>query len=359
MLPQVQVAAHGRATRLVKVARGIPNLVLIAGCVFAAACRGSVHDVAPDPAIIADPAGGYYIFGTGDGLPFWHSSDLINWEPIGTVFPDPQPSWTHDYVAQPAGCWAPDISFHDGAYYLYYAVSHFGTQESVIGLAVNKTLDPRAPGYRWDDHGAVIESAVGKDDFNAIDPALYADRDGKWYLFFGSFFAGIKLLALDSHSGKPLGKNQPMVTVAARPGHRIPSIEGAYVIDRGGYHYLFVSWGLCCLGPLSTYEIVVGRSRSIGGPYLDRCGRNMVHGGGTRVLASSGRWRGPGHNSVLTTSNGQWLVYHTYDLFNLGTIHGIYWSGRRLQLRPMKWDGEGWPVAGTPLPMTVSQPGAR
>jgi len=86
-------------------------------------------------------------------------------------------------------------------------------------------------------------------------------------------------------------------------------------------------------------------------------GRRMLDGGGTRVLRSSGRWRGPGHNSVLTTPQGQWLVYHTYDLFNLGTVSAGYWSGRRLQLRPMRWTADSWPIVDAPLPMNAISAG--
>jgi arabinan endo-1,5-alpha-L-arabinosidase len=329
----------------------VGRLMMAAAMLCAAACRSGVHDVAPDPAIIAAPDGSYYVFGTGDGLPFWHSTDLVNWKRTGRVFDSSEPAWTHQYVAHPAGCWAPDISFHDGRYYLYYAVSEFGAQDSVIGLAVNKTLDPANPAYKWEDRGIVIASAPGKTPFNAIDPALFVDRDHRWYLFFGSFFSGIQVTWLDSRSGKALSGSDPILTVAARPHHLIPSIEGAYVIERAGYYYLFVSWGMCCFGPLSTYKVMVGRAGAIRGPYLDRSGRTMTDGGGTPVLESSGRWRGPGHNSVLTTDKGQWLVYHTYDLHNLGTIHSVYWVGRRLQLRPLTWSKDGWPVVGDPLPM--------
>jgi arabinan endo-1,5-alpha-L-arabinosidase len=340
------------ATKKMRGTRRILRLLVAAAMLCAAACHSGVHDVAPDPAIIAAPnGGGYYVFGTGDGLPFWHSNDLINWKLAGHVFATPEPTWSHQYVSNPAGCWAPDISLHNGLYYLYYAVSQFGTQDSVIGLAVNKTLDPASSDYKWEDRGLVIASAPGKTAFNAIDPALFVDRDRRWYLFFGSFFSGIQVTWLDSRSGKLLSGNDPILTVAARPGHLVPSIEGAYVIERGNYYYLFVSWGMCCFGPLSTYKVMVGRAGTIRGPYLDHSGRAMTDGGGTLVLESSGRWRGPGHNSVLTTAQGQWLVYHTYDLHNLGTIHSLYWSGRRLQLRPLTWTKDGWPIIGAPLPM--------
>src|SRR5690348_12207833 len=252
--------------------RRIVRLMVAAAMLFLAACHGRVHDVAPDPAIIAAPDGSYYVFGTGDGLPFWHSTDLVNWKRAGRVFDSPEPVWTRQYVARPAGCWAPDISFHNGAYYLYYAVSEFGSQNSVIGLAVNKTLDPASPGYKWEDRGAVIASAAGKTSFNAIDPTLFVDRDRRWYLFFGSFFSGIQVMWLDSRTGKPLAGNDPLLTVAVHPG-LVPSIEGAYVIEHGNYYYMFVSWGMCCFGPLSTYRVMVGRAGAIRGPYLDRSGR--------------------------------------------------------------------------------------
>ncbi len=296
-----------------------------------------------DPTIVAvqDGQAGYYVVATGRGIPLLYSADLKDWRRIGRVFAEDVPAWAKAEVPASDCVWAPDLSFHDGLYYLYYAVSSFGSQRSVIGLATNKSLDPHSSDYRWSDQGKVLESFPGKCDFNAIDPALFVDRDGRWYLFFGSFWTGIKMVALDPQTKKP-GPDADFVPVAGRPRQPPHAVEAPFVIVRDGYYYLFVSWDRCCDGADSDYKVLVGRARAVSGPYVDAEGRPLLEGGGTLVLAGTERWRGPGHNSVLTTAAGQWLVHHTYDVQNLR-------AQRVLQIRPLTWSPEGWPRVGEPL----------
>jgi arabinan endo-1,5-alpha-L-arabinosidase len=297
-----------------------------------------------DPTIVAAPGdeGGYYVLSTGRGIPISYSPDLKDWKRIGRVFEESVPKWAQEEVPEATGIWAPDLSLQGGLYHLYYSVSSFGSQRSVIGLAVNKTLDPKSPDYQWLDRGKVIESFPGRCDFNAIDPALFVDHDGRWYLFLGSFWSGIKVVPLDPETGKPSQGGAPIMPVAARPRHPTHAVEAAYVIFREGFYYLFVSWDRCCDGADSDYKVMVGRSRQVTGPYLDADGRELLEDGGTLVLAGNERWRGPGHNSVLTTDKGQWLVHHTYDVQNLR-------AQRILQIRPLSWTEEGWPNVGEPI----------
>jgi arabinan endo-1,5-alpha-L-arabinosidase len=343
--PKIYLAASSIAALL------LVSLLLLTRSYFQPFFGGGPKDC-PDPAIITAPAGdlGYYVFSTCPGICIWYSTNLTDWKKVGHVFEAPVPQWAKAMVPTANGVWAPDISFHDGLYYLYYAVSGIPSQHSVIGLAVNQTITPSDPLYRWEDRGLVVDSVPNRDNFNAIDPALFVDTDGQWYLFFGSFFSGIKALRVDPKTGKPSGKpfgaSNPMLTVAARPNTWFHAIEGAYVIRRGDFNYLFVSWDFCCAGARSNYKVAVGRSRKITGPYLDRDGRNMVDGGGTLVLEGDRRWRGPGHNSVLTTADGQWLVYHAFDANDPA-------GGRILQIRPISWSADGWAVLGSPLPVSV------
>ncbi len=291
--------------------------------------------------MIDAPAGqpGYYVFGTGGGI--WFSTDLLNWTYEGQVF-DQLPDWAEQAVPGASTYWAPDISFHNGLYYLYYAVSTFGSQQSAIGLATNVTIDPTAPGYKWQDLGPVIESMPGRENFNAIDPALFVDSKGRWNLFFGSYWTGIKVTRIDPHTGKR--QHRSAIKAVASRGTAVDpdSIEGAYVIRHGDFYYLFVSWGFCCGGALSTYKIAVGRSKSATGPYVDQTGVPMRKGGGTVVVKGDSRWIGPGHNSVLTTADGQYLLCAGYDADNL-------MLDRVLQVRPMTWTNDGWPLVGEPL----------
>ncbi len=307
----------------------------------------------PDPTTIQSRRDGrYYIFATGRGVSSWRSDDLLHWKRIGRVFDRSMPAWAQAAVPKARGIWAPDVAFFSGRYHLYYSVSSFGSQRSVIGLAVNRALDPAAEDYRWEDRGLVIESSPEQTDFNAIDPALFVDQGGQPYLFWGSYWTGLKATRIDSATGKPAQDEQKIVAVAARAaGTDPPAIEAPYVIFRDYYYYLFVSWDFCCAGVDSTYKIMVGRSRSVLGPYVDLQGRLMTEGGGSLVVASCRRWRGPGHNSVLHTERGDWLVHHAYDAKNV-SLHRV------LQIRPMYWI-DGWPVAGKPLTQPIDDFGKQ
>src|SRR5262249_10247433 len=133
-----------------------------------------------DPVIIKE-GDTYYVFCTGVGrgvpgvIPIRTSKDLRHWELAGTVF-DKLPEWATKEIPGGRGAWAPDISFFSGKYHLYYAVSTFGSRNSVIGLATNATLDPKSPRYKWEDEGMVLRSYQDKDDWNAIDPNLFYEN---------------------------------------------------------------------------------------------------------------------------------------------------------------------------------------
>ena len=283
----------------------------------------------------------------------WHSTDLVQWELADRVFDSAVPEWAEKAVPRTSGIWAPDISYYNGLYHLYYSVSTFGSQHSVIGLAVNKTLNKSSADYKWEDRGMVIDSDGGRDNFNAIDPALALDADGNPYLFWGSYWTGIKAVKVDPETGKPVKDAKP-VDIAAREGVIAKpdiglntAIEGAYVFRHDDLYYLFVSFDSCCDGEKSTYKVMVGRSDNILGPYFDMEGEKMLDGGGTLVLQSDTRWRGTGHNSVLSMPSGDWLVSHAYDVYRLR-------AARQLQVRPMYWQRNGWPVVG--LPLSESRP---
>src|SRR5208337_3849103 len=109
------------------------------------------------------------------------------------------------------------------------------------------------------------------------------------------------------------------------------------------YYYLFVSFDRCCQGVDSTYKVMVGRSRGVTGPYLDRQGVPLREGGGSMMLESHGRVRGPGHNAVLQDGARTWFVHHFYD----AEFHGA----RTLQIRPLRWDTTTghWSVSRSPV----------
>jgi arabinan endo-1,5-alpha-L-arabinosidase len=290
-----------------------------------------------DP-VIAKEGETYYVFSTGRGILLHTSKDRVDWVRKGRVFEQAIP-WTAATIPGSTDhYWAPDISYFNGKWHLYYSVSTFGKNRSGIGLATNVTLDSTRPDYKWKDEGLVVESNA-TDDYNAIDPNVFLDGKHAW-LSFGSFWSGIKIRALDPLTGKAqesAADAPPLTSIASRPrgGEIRGAIEAPFIIRRGGYCYLFVSFDICCRGVDSTYNIRVGRSRDPLGPYFDRDGKAMLEGGGTLVLAGAGRWRGPGHNALLREKDKDWLVFHAYDAEQNGAP--------TLRIEKLSWDAEGWP----------------
>lgn len=310
-------------------------LVHAFGILTVAAAPAPAHDL-----VIMKEGDQFYMFTTGQGISVSRSSDLVNWQYSGRVF-NKAPDWTFKEVPEFKGAlWAPDIAFVNGTYFLYYSVSTFGSNRSCIGLAVNEKLNPQDPRYQWEDRGLVITS-TSADDFNAIDPNFIQTDDGRAWLAFGSFWTGIKLIELDPATGLPLKNPPDMIALASRPGVEYNPIEAPFIYQHGAYYYLFVSWDFCCQKVKSTYNIRVGRANEITGAYLDKDGKPMLEGGGTLVLEGAGDMHGPGHNAVIRDGDRDLLVHHIYD----GTRGGM----AVLQIRPITWDADGWPIAGEPL----------
>ncbi len=295
----------------------------------ALALRGALG--AHDPVVIA--AGGrYHYFSTGDGIATKTSPDLLSWSQGPEVFPS-TPAWFQQRVPayQPRNIWAPDISFFGGQYHLYYSVSSFGSNRSCIGHATRASLEEGS----WVDHEAMFcSNAPGtSEDFNAIDPNVILDESGVPWLAFGSFWSGIKLIRLNE-SGEREG--QELIELASRGGG---AIEAPFLVRRCGYYYLFVSFDACCRGADSTYQLRVGRSAALQGPYVDRAGTPLLQGGGTLVLQAGGDWVGPGHNAVLIDGTRAYNIYHAYAADT---------GAAQLRIAELVWDEEGWPLSGGP-----------
>ena len=160
--------------------------------------RGSlgIHD----PSALIKCGNRYYVFGTGQGISSKSSADKMYWVTGPSVFAS-SPNWTTNAVPGFKGnFWAPDITYFNGQYYLYYAVSTFGSQVSAIGLATNPTLDPADPSYQWTDQGPVIQSTTGN-AYNCIDPSITFDASSNLWMSFGSFWSGIYLVQLNAATG--------------------------------------------------------------------------------------------------------------------------------------------------------------
>ena len=311
------------------------SVLLLSGC---AATRGerevSGDFFTHDPALVVGEEGEpSYVYSTGNGqesdgnIQIRRSDDGAEWEYVGAVW-EKKPEWLTEDIPGVDNLWAPELYEHDGTWYLYYSASTFGSNLSSIALATNTTLDPDAADYEWVDQGPVISSRA--EDFNAIDPGIVEDADGTPWMSFGSFWTGIRMVELEWPTGLRADDAKPLL-LAARQS--LPNaIEAPYILPHDDAYYLFFSRDFCCQGTDSTYNMAVGRSESVEGPYVDAKGVPLLDGGGTQLLETEGTNVGPGGQSV---SDGI-LAFHYYDK----ELDGAF----RLGLIPLQWK-DGWPTA--------------
>lgn len=313
------------------------------------AVKAQTSPVIHDPFIFLDGQVSY-LFGTGDGVSVYRSEDLVEWTAggrRGRVY-ESAPIWAQKVVSRrpPGGKggpdqWSPSVYFFNGKFHLYTCVGVFGTNDMAIGLSTNTTLDAADPAYKWVDHGVVIESRPQVDDFAAMTAHVVEEPKGTWWLLYGGNFSGVKLVRLDPATGKPVPGGKP-TSLASRPRGGAfqvgPVVEGPFLFHRDAYWYLFVSFDNCCKGVESTYNIRVGRSRRITGPYEDRAGQPLIEGGGTTLLRSYDNVKGPGSNQVITVGGNEYFVHHYYDADRNGSP--------RLGIRQILWADDGWPLLG-------------
>ena len=298
-------------------------------------------DYLHDPSPMIKSGGNYFIYGDGQGISGITSTDLRNWSAIGAVFPGNPPAWTTNAVPGFTGYfWAPDVAFFNGRYYLYYAASDWGTINSGIGVATSSSLSSPV----WTDQGKVIQSndsshATTNTDltsYNCIDPGILIDTNGTVWMSFGSYSDGILIMQLDPATGKRISPNSPIHRVANNgPVFFSNTEEGSFLYRFGPYYYLFANWGACCAGVNSTYNIRVGRSTNVFGPFYDRGGVDLTNSGGTVVLESSARDIGPGQAGILLDNGNYWFTYHYYDGNNNGNA--------TVGMNRLYWTPDGWP----------------
>lgn len=273
-----------------------------------------------DPSTIMECDGKYYTFGTGGGGLI--SEDGWSWRP-GAV--------------RPGGGAAPDAIKIGDRYLIAYSATGGGLGGGHAGKVLtmwNKTLDPSSPDFKFTEPIEVAHS-LDDEDCDAIDAGLLLDpTTGRLWLSYGTYFGFIRLVELDPATGARVEGNEP-VDIAI-------DCEATDLIYRDGWYYLLGTHGTCCDGPNSTYNIVVGRSRNITGPYIDNIGRDMLQGGGKMLLSAGNRKTGPGHFGRYIEDDGvEKMSFHYEADFDRG--------GRSvLAVLPLLWEN-GWPVAGEPV----------
>ncbi len=289
----------------------------------------------PDPTIIRTADGTFYLYATENirNTPIMKSTNLVDWDFVGTAFTDT----TRPDFEPKGGIWAPDINYINGQYVLYYSMSVWGG-EWTCGIGVAVADKPEGP---FTDKGKLFRSNE-IDVQNSIDQ-FYIEEDGKKYLFWGSF-RGIYAIELTA-DGLSIKPGAEKIKIAGT------AFEGTYIHKRDGYYYLFASIGSCCEGIKSTYQLVVGRSRSLFGPYIDKEGKDMMDNGYAIVIGPNSRFVGNGHCSeiVQDDAGNDWILYHGVDTENP--------HGRILLLDQVRWDAQGWPyVEGGSPSLSADKP---
>ncbi len=280
---------------------------------LALALEGSIGIHDPSTIMLCD--GRYYTFGTG-------GSSLIS---------DDGWTWSRGTAPGRRGM-APDIIHIADRYYMYVAANIGAQPKAAINMISNKTLDPDSPDYKWEE-GGVVASSDGIEDCNAIDPGVFLDpTDGRLWLVYGSYFGYIRLVELDPKTGKRLNPDDQPLNIAI-------NCEASSMMYHDGWYYLLATHGSCCRGADSGYNIRVGRSREVTGPFLDHTGRDMIQGGGKLFLDSGGRVVGPGHFGLIDLGNGvqKFSCHYEADLDRGGASV--------LDIRPLLWK-DSWPAAG-------------
>jgi len=286
-------------------------IVLITQTLKAQVGKPFIHD----PSTIVECDGKYYTFGTGGG---------------GLISAD---GWIWNGGAvRPGGGAAPDvIKIGDRFLVLYGATGGSSNHKGAILTMWNKTLDPNSPDFKYTD-AVVVATSDGYEECDAIDPGVMLDpATGRLWVTYGTYFGFIRIVELDPKTGKLVAGNKP-IDIAI-------TCEASDLIYRDGWYYLLATHGTCCDGANSTYNIVVGRSKKVTGPYLDNVGRSMLEGGGKMVVATEGNLIGPGHFGHMILDDGieKMSCHYEADLVQGGrSVLGI---------RPLLWKN-GWPVAG-------------
>ena len=297
----------------------------------------------PDPAVIRAPDGFYYAYATQterDGkwvnLQVARSTDLRSWEYLGDALPA-KPGWasrTQDF-------WAPHVQQADGRYFLYYSAkpdAALSDDKRGLCLAVATASAPHGP---FTDMGKPL---LCGDTFVNIDPMAFDDpATGKRLLYWGSGFQPLKVqeLAADRMSfasGSRAIDLMPIVK-SEDPNEYQKLVEGAWVVRRGRWYYLFYSGDNCC-GPRAHYAVMVARSRSATGPFENAPDKV--------VLQKFSIWNAPGHNSVATDESGNdWMLYHAVDVRQPRVKVADEPNTRRVMLIDrIEWK-DGWPVVRT------------
>lgn len=288
---------------------------------------------------------GYILMSTNNDLSMWTSEDMVKWTSKGKALSNSSgwDKWLHQAVGgKHDGIWAPDIFQMDDQYGIFYCGSVFGKRTSAIGLATNSGMSFSNPSAGWTDKGEIVRT-TNSNNYNAIDADVVKTKEGDYWMTFGSWNAGgIRLVKLDSKTGKQASDDKTNYMIATRNGS---GIEGPSLIEHGGQYFLFTAWDVCCKQgneiEQTTYKTAMGRADKVNGTYVDRSGKELNKGGGTILMERYSRYVGPGGGEAFKDLNRIRFVHHYYDLTGDKYNH--------IHIRDVVFTDDNWPEMGQPF----------
>ncbi len=281
----------------------------------------------PDPTIIRASDGYYYGYatqtiagGVWTNIQVAKSPDLTHWQTLGEALPV-KPVWAN----QTQNFFAPHVSQVGNTFYMYYSADP--NTRTGLCLAVATATSPAGP---FTDKGTPLKCGSG---FVNIDPMQFDDpATGKKLLYWGSGFQPIKVQELADNRIDFAPNSQPINLINpisdSNPANYRNLVEGAWVMFRDGYYYLFFSGDDCCTS--AHYAVMEARSTSATGPFTVFPENNGV------IIKANDKWLGPGHNSLIRDDKStDWIVYHAYHPDNRD-------KGRVMLINRLVYNPDGW-----------------
>jgi xylan 1,4-beta-xylosidase len=270
----------------------------------------------PDPSVVKI-GDSYWATATtsnwAPAYPLLKSSDLVQWQIQGHVFPK-LPAWADYYF------WAPEISFEKGKVYVYYA-AHKKNGNLCLGVA--SADKPEGP---YKDHGPLMCEPVG-----SIDAFPMRDENGKLYMIWKEDGNSVKqptpIWAM------PMNEQRTALTGEKKELFRNDVswegnlVEGVSMIRHGEYFYAFYAGAGCC-GRGCTYAMGVARAKNLLGPW-EKYEKNPL-------FTSDDQWKCPGHGTPVEKNGKYYLLYHAYH------PKGDVYVGRQGVLKEFRFTENNW-----------------
>jgi beta-xylosidase len=216
----------------------------------------------------------------------FESQDLVTWTKHEGVFSADNSAFAKNWL------WAPCTVERDGKYYFYYTANNPIDNEGTAGVGVAVADSPGGPFLDLIDHPIVDKHINGAD---AMDPQVFIDDDGSYYLIWGGTRSNIAPLNADMASLGTWPDGSGPIEITPNEGYT----EGSYMLKREGWYYYM--WSEGGYGT-PDYRVAYAMSQSITGPF-DRIGLILSK---DDVVAD-----GPGHHGVISDDDGTYyIVYH-------------------------------------------------